>query len=93
MESGKVTLDLIDMTAADAIVACDEGLVEQVEPDKWLAAAPDGTPASKDFFAGTLSVGGTNCFIPQIVPIPPPSVTAPMPSRVNSLPPWPMCST
>ena len=67
VESGKVTLDLIDMTAADAIVACDEGLVEQVEPDKWLAAAPDGTPASKDFFAGTLSVGGTNCFIPQIV--------------------------
>ena len=67
VESGKVTLDLIDMTAADAIVACDEGLVEQIEADKWLAAAPDGTPASGDFFAGTLSVGGTNCFIPQIV--------------------------
>ncbi len=67
VESGKVTLDLIDMTAADAIVACDEGLVEQVDADKWLAAAPDGTPASKDFFAGTLAVGGTNCFIPQIV--------------------------
>ncbi|MCY4442503.1 MAG: ABC transporter substrate-binding protein [Deltaproteobacteria bacterium] len=67
VESGKVTLDLIDMTAADAIVACDEGLVEQVDADKWLAAAPDGTPASKDFFAGTLAVGGTNCFVPQIV--------------------------
>ena len=67
VESGKVTLDLIDMTAADAIVACDEGLVEQVDADKWLAAAPDGTPASQDFFAGTLAVGGTNCFIPQIV--------------------------
>ncbi|MDE0028995.1 MAG: ABC transporter substrate-binding protein [Deltaproteobacteria bacterium] len=67
VESGKVTLDLIDMTAADAIVACDEGLVEPIEPDTWLAAAPDGTPASKDFFAGTLTVGGTNCFIPQIV--------------------------
>ena len=67
VESGKVTLDLVDMTAASAIVACDEGLVEQVDPDTWLAPAPDGTPASKDFFAGTLTIGQTNCFIPQIV--------------------------
>ena len=67
VESGKVTWDIVDMVAADAIVACDEGLLEQVDPDSWLAAAPDGTPASKDFFAGTLTIGGTNCFIPQIV--------------------------
>ena len=67
VESGKVTLDLIDMTADAAITACDEGLAEQIDPDTWLVAAPDGTPASKDFFAGTLTIGGTNCFIPQIV--------------------------
>ena len=67
VESGKVTLDLIDMTADAAITACDEGLAEQIDPDTWLAPAPDGTPASKDFFAGTLTIGGTNCFIPQIV--------------------------
>ncbi len=67
VESGKLTLDLVDMTAASAIVACDEGLVEQIDADTWLAPAPDGTPASKDFFAGTLTIGGTDCFIPQIV--------------------------
>ena len=67
VESGNVTWDLVDMVAADAIVACDEGLLEQVDPDTWLAKAPDGTPASKDFVAGTLTIGGTNCFIPQIV--------------------------
>ena len=67
VESGNVTWDLVDMVAADAIVACDEGLLEQIDPDTWLAKAPDGTPASKDFVAGTLTIGGTNCFIPQIV--------------------------
>lgn len=67
IESGNVTWDLVDMVASDAILACDEGLIEEIDPDSWLAAAPDGTPASKDFFDGTLTVGGSNCFIPQIV--------------------------
>jgi len=67
VESGKVTWDIIDMVAADAIVACDEGLLETIDADAWLAPAPDGTPASKDFIPGTLTIGGTNCFIPQIV--------------------------
>ena len=67
VESGNVTWDIVDMVAADAITACDEGLIMEIDPDTWLAAAPDGTPASEDFFAGTLSPGGTNCFIPQIV--------------------------
>ncbi|MCY4591193.1 MAG: ABC transporter substrate-binding protein [Alphaproteobacteria bacterium] len=67
VESGNVTWDLVDMVASDAITACDEGLIEEIDPDAMLAAAPDGTPASKDFFAGTLTPGGTNCFVPQIV--------------------------
>ena len=67
VESGNVTWDLVDMVASDAITACDEGLIEEIDPDSMLAAAPDGTPASKDFFAGTLTPGGTNCFVPQIV--------------------------
>ena len=67
VESGKVTWDVVDLVAADAITACDEGLIEQIDPDTWLAPAPDGTPASKDFLAGTLTIGGTDCFIPQIV--------------------------
>ncbi len=67
VESGNVTWDIVDFVAADAIIACDEGLTEEIDPDTWLAPAPDGTPASEDFFAGTLTPGGTNCFIPQVV--------------------------
>ncbi len=67
VEAGNVVWDLVDMVASDAITACDEGVAMEIDYDKWLAKAPDGTPATKDFFDGTLDVGGTNCFIPQIV--------------------------
>jgi len=63
MEANNVTWDLVDMVAADAILSCDEGMVEEIDFDKDLAPAPDGTPASKDF--GDLLV--SPCFIPQIV--------------------------
>ncbi len=62
-EAGNVTWDLVDMVASDAILSCDEGLIEEVNHDELLAAAPDGTPASADF--GDLIV--SPCFIPQIV--------------------------
>ncbi len=62
-EAGNLTWDLIDMTAADSIIACDEGLVKEIDFDTALEAAPDGTPASKDF--GDMIV--SPCFIPQIV--------------------------
>ncbi len=62
-EAQNFTWDLVDMVAADAIVACDEGLVLEFDHDELLAPAPDGSPASKDFFEGTLM----DCFIPQIV--------------------------
>lgn len=67
IETGNLTWDLVDMVASDAILACDEGLVEEIDPDSWLAAAPDGTPASADFLPGTLDVGDTNCFVPLII--------------------------
>jgi len=63
IEANNVTWDLIDMVAADAILSCDEGTVEEINFDKDLAPAPDGTSASKDF--GDLIV--SPCFIPQIV--------------------------
>lgn len=62
-EAGNITWDVVDVVAADAIRLCDEGLAVEIDPDEWLAAAPDGTPASKDF--GDLLV--SPCFIPQIV--------------------------
>ena len=54
---------LVDMVAADAILSCDEGLIDEVDHDTVLAAAPDGTPATVDF--GDMIV--SPCFIPQIV--------------------------
>ena len=62
-EANNITWDLVDVTAASAIRLCDEGLAEEIDADKDLAAAPDGTPASEDF--GELLV--SDCFIPQIV--------------------------
>jgi putative spermidine/putrescine transport system substrate-binding protein len=62
-EAGNVTWDLVDVVASDAIRLCDEGLAMEIDPDKVLANAPDGTPASEDF--GDLLV--SDCFIPQIV--------------------------
>ncbi len=62
-EAGNVTWDLVDVVASDAIRLCDEGLAMEYDPDKLLAAAPDGTPASGDF--GDMIV--SSCFIPQIV--------------------------
>jgi len=62
-EVGKVTWDLVDAVASDAMRLCDEGLAVPINADKDLAPAPDGTPASKDF--GDLLV--SECFIPQIV--------------------------
>lgn len=62
-EVGNVTWDLLDAIAADAITLCDEGLIEEIDHDAMLAAAPDGTPASQDF--GELIV--SPCFVPQIV--------------------------
>ena len=63
VEANNVTWDLIDMVAADAMLSCDEGMVEEIDHDIDLAPAPDGTSASKDF--GNLIV--SPCFIPQIV--------------------------
>ncbi|TDJ71770.1 MAG: ABC transporter substrate-binding protein [Proteobacteria bacterium] len=63
VEAGNVTWDLVDMVAADAITACDEGIAIEIDHDKLLAPAPDGTPATKDF--GDMIV--SPCFIPQIV--------------------------
>lgn len=63
VEAGNVTWDLVDMLQSEAQRACDEGLVMLIPHDEWLADAPDGTPASEDFIAGTLG----DCFVPQIL--------------------------
>ena len=62
-EAGNTTWDLVDLTPDAVIALCDEGLLEEINPDTDLAAAPDGTPASEDFGDTMVSP----CFIPQIV--------------------------
>ncbi len=62
-EAGNISWDLIDVVAADALRLCDEGLALEIDFDKVLAKAPDGTPATKDF--GDLLVN--DCFVPSIV--------------------------
>jgi putative spermidine/putrescine transport system substrate-binding protein len=61
--AGSISWDIVDMLPSDAQVACDEGLLEEIDPETWLAAAADGTPASEDFIEGTLG----ECFVPSIL--------------------------
>ncbi|MDB4232590.1 extracellular solute-binding protein [Candidatus Pelagibacter sp.] len=49
-EAGKITWDIIDVYAKDTIIGCDEGIFVEFDFDKDFAPAPDGTPASEDFF-------------------------------------------
>ena len=51
VESGNVTWNIVDLFARDTIIGCDEGLLVEFDFDKDFPAAPDGTPASEDFFA------------------------------------------
>ncbi len=62
VEAGNVTWNVVDMLQGPAVLACDEGLVEEIDWDR-LAAAPDGTPPREDFIEGTTG----DCFIPQIL--------------------------
>lgn len=51
--SGNVTWDVVDMTATDAIRACNEGLLQRLE-GLPLAPSTSGQPAAEDFLAGSL---------------------------------------
>lgn len=62
-EAGNVTWDVVDVTAADSIRLCDEGLAMEIDFDDQLASAPDGTSASDDFGDTLIN----DCAIPQIV--------------------------
>lgn len=62
-EAGNITWDLVDVTAADAMRLCDEGLAMEIDFDDMLAPAPDGTSATEDFGDTLVS----DCAIPQIV--------------------------
>ena len=62
VEANNVSVDVASVEIADAVRLCDEGLVIEIDAST-LPAAPDGTPATDDFIAGTL----TDCMVPTDV--------------------------
>ncbi|ADZ71067.1 extracellular solute-binding protein [Polymorphum gilvum] len=62
-EAGNITWDIVDVEGPDSQRLCDEGLAMEIDFDEWLAPAPDGSPATKDFGDSLINA----CFIPQIV--------------------------
>lgn len=62
VDAGNQFWDVVDMEIADAQRACDEGLLETIDPAS-LPAAPDGTPATADFIPNGL----TKCAVTSIV--------------------------
>ena len=62
VQAGNVTWDVVSSQDAEALLGCDEGLFEEMDPS-FLPPAPDGTPAVQDFYEGTL----TDCAIGSVV--------------------------
>ncbi|MBR9869391.1 MAG: ABC transporter substrate-binding protein [Oceanospirillales bacterium] len=63
VEAGNVTWDVLDILEGDAILACDEGIAQQLDYEKDLSPGADGTPVMEDFVEGSLS----GCYVPTIV--------------------------
>jgi putative spermidine/putrescine transport system substrate-binding protein len=61
-ETKNVTWDVVDLLPSDAVLGCTEGYFEKIDASS-LPAAPDGTPATKDFINGTLA----DCGVGNIV--------------------------
>ena len=62
VESGNVTWDVVDVELADALRACDEGLLETID-HSMLPPSPEGVPATEDFIEGALQ----ECAVANIV--------------------------
>jgi putative spermidine/putrescine transport system substrate-binding protein len=62
VENDRVSWDLVDLTMADNLQACAEGLLETIDHSA-LPPAPDGTSAKDDFIAGAL----TRCGVAEVI--------------------------
>ena len=62
VESANVTWDVVDLTQADLLRACEEGLLEKI-PDITLPAGADGTPFRDDFVEGGLHECGVGVIV------------------------------
>lgn len=62
VRSLNVRWDVVDLELSDALRGCEEGLLEKIDPAR-LAPAPDGAPATEDFFQGSL----TECAVGTVI--------------------------
>jgi putative spermidine/putrescine transport system substrate-binding protein len=62
VESGTQFWDVVDMEIADAVRACDEGLLERIDP-AMLPPGDNGVPAAEDFVPGAI----TPCAVTSII--------------------------
>ena len=51
---GDLVPDIIDMTMDDALLACEQNLLQRLKLTEILAPSPDGLEPGKDFIAGAL---------------------------------------
>ena len=83
VETGKVYWDVVDLDIADLVRGCDEGLLEPISIDD-LPPAPDGTPATEDFFPGRLSECGVGLlFYSTIYAYNPEHLPGPKPTTIG----------
>ncbi|QCP49061.1 extracellular solute-binding protein [Trinickia violacea] len=61
VQTNNVTWDVVDMQLADATRACDEGLLEKIDPAS-LPPGKSGAPAKADFLPG----GVTDCMVGNV---------------------------
>jgi len=62
VESANVVWDVVDLTQADSIRACEEGLLESLEGIE-LPEGADGTPFEEDFVDGALNDCGVGVIV------------------------------
>lgn len=62
VEAANVRWDAVDMEYSDLIRACEEGLLETIDP-AMLASGADGTPAAEDFVDGAITECGVGSVI------------------------------
>jgi len=62
VESANVLWDVVDLTQADSLRACNEGLLENIENVR-LPSGSDGTPYKEDFVDGALNPCGVGVIV------------------------------
>ncbi len=62
VESANVIWDVVDLTQADSLRACEEGLLEDLSGIQWPDGI-DGTPATEDFVEGALNDCGVGVIV------------------------------